>query len=269
MPPHMATGFAGFEASAPATPIRYVYHNNHAPGSPSHSGFVTSHQESPPPSQARAKIVLIGDGAVGKTSLVVSYTTNGYPTEYVPTAFDNYTVVVTVDNKPVRLQLCDTAGQDDFDRLRPLCYPNTDVFLVCFSVVSPTSFYNVSEKWLPEIHLYDPSASIVLIGTQSDLRNDVKVLIELSEYGEKPVPASDAENLVRRIGAHSYIECSALTEKNMKEVFDSAILVALERKGAIEKGDIGSKREQFSISSNTDYNTTKKRRWKKLCCFSR
>ncbi|KAK3093888.1 hypothetical protein FSP39_021484 [Pinctada imbricata] len=81
------------------------------------------------------KCVLVGDGAVGKTSLVVSYTTNGYPTEYTPTAFDNFAVMVKVDQTPVRLQLCDTAGQDDFDSLRPLCYPNTDVFLLCFSVV--------------------------------------------------------------------------------------------------------------------------------------
>ncbi|KAK5982745.1 hypothetical protein GCK32_021334, partial [Trichostrongylus colubriformis] len=57
------------------------------------------------------KCVLVGDAAVGKTSLIVSYTTNGYPQHYVPTAFDNYSVVVRVDKKPIRLQLCDTAGQ--------------------------------------------------------------------------------------------------------------------------------------------------------------
>ncbi|KAK7082340.1 hypothetical protein SK128_004054, partial [Halocaridina rubra] len=61
--------------------------------------------------KTKLKCVLVGDGSVGKTSLVVSYTTNGYPTEYVPTAFDNYNVVVNVDNQPIRLQLCDTAGQ--------------------------------------------------------------------------------------------------------------------------------------------------------------
>lgn len=42
-------------------------------------------------------------------------------------------------------------GQEDYDRLRPLSYPQTDVFLVCFSVVSPSSYENVREKWVPEI----------------------------------------------------------------------------------------------------------------------
>ncbi|XP_057387596.1 rho-related GTP-binding protein RhoU isoform X1 [Balaenoptera acutorostrata] len=63
------------------------------------------------------KCVLVGDGAVGKTSLVVSYTTNGYPTEYIPTAFDNFSAVVSVDGRPVRLQLCDTAGQEETSHL--------------------------------------------------------------------------------------------------------------------------------------------------------
>ena len=67
--------------------------------------------------------------------------------------------------------------QDDFDSLRPLCYPGTDVFLVCFSVVSPTSFHNVKEKWLPELRQHHPRAPILLVGTQSDLRTDVKVKI--------------------------------------------------------------------------------------------
>jgi Ras family protein U len=65
--------------------------------------------------------------------------------------------------------------QDDFDSLRPLCYPSTDIFVLCFSVVSPTSFHNVLEKWVPEIRQHCPRAPLVLVGTQSDLRNDVKV----------------------------------------------------------------------------------------------
>ncbi|XP_076318371.1 cell division control protein 42 homolog isoform X2 [Tachypleus tridentatus] len=176
----------------------------------------------------KMKCVLVGDGAVGKTSLIVSYTTNGYPTEYVPTAFDNYSVVVTVDNQPIRLQLCDTAGQDDFDSLRPLCYPNTNVFLLCFSVVCPTSFHNIKEKWLPEIRKHCPFAPVLLVGTQCDLRTDVKVLIELAKYDEQPVTEQEARQLSQLMRSVGYIECSALTQKNLKEVFDTAILTALQ-----------------------------------------
>ena len=65
--------------------------------------------------------------------------------------------------------------QEEFDKLRPLCYTSADVFLLCFSVVSPTSFQNVPEKWVPEIRKHVPFAPLILVGTQCDLREDVKV----------------------------------------------------------------------------------------------
>lgn len=238
------------------------------------------------------KCVLVGDGAVGKTSLVVSYTTNGYPTEYVPTAFDNYRVIVTVDNQPYRLQLCDTAGQDDFDSLIPLCYPGTDVFLLCFSVVSPTSFYNIRDKWLPEIRRHCPSAPVVLVGTQCDLRTSVKVLIELDSYREQPVPENAAKLLAQQIGAACYLESSALTQRNLKEVFDTAILVALQqlRSTSKSKGHKALARKGFTqkqkqhqycpaamVLSNGNLTAhaqkvmmakQRKKGWKKYCCCS-
>ncbi|NP_001158755.1 rho-related GTP-binding protein RhoQ [Salmo salar] len=93
------------------------------------------------------KCVVVGDGAVGKTCLLMSYANDAFPEEYVPTVFDHYAVSVNVGGKQYLLGLYDTAGQEDYDRLRPLSYPMTDVFLICYSVVNPASFQNVREEW--------------------------------------------------------------------------------------------------------------------------
>ena len=86
------------------------------------------------------KCVLVGDLTVGKTCLLESYTSGAYQIPYPKMVHDNYSANVIVDERQVNLGLWDTAAQEDYDRLRPISYPQTQVFLVCFSVVDPSSF---------------------------------------------------------------------------------------------------------------------------------
>lgn len=111
-------------------------------------------------------------------------------------------------------------GQEDYDRLRPLSYPQTDVFLVCFSVTSPASFENVKEKWFPEVHHHCPGVPCLIVGTQIDLREDGQVIEKLQRQKQRPVPTEMGEKLARELGAVKYVECSALTQKGLKNVFD-------------------------------------------------
>uniref|UniRef100_A0A8C7G2H0 Cell division cycle 42 n=3 Tax=Salmoninae TaxID=504568 RepID=A0A8C7G2H0_ONCKI len=119
------------------------------------------------------KCVVVGDGAVGKTCLLISYTTNKFPSEYVPTVFDNYAVTVMIGGEPYTLGLFDTAGK-------------------------------------------------------IDLRDDPSTIEKLAKNKQKPITPETAEKLARDLKAVKYVECSALTQRGLKNVFDEAILAALE-----------------------------------------
>ena len=156
--------------------------------------------------------------------MLMTYTSDAFPGEYVPTVFDNYsTQVVTDDDRPVTLGLWDTAGQEDYDRLRPLSYPQTDVFLLCFSVISPSSFDNINQRWLPEIKHHNPDTPIILVGLKVDLREDKNTINDLNEKGLKVIPTQQAQEVAKEIKAYRYLECSALTQKGLKEVFEEAV----------------------------------------------
>lgn len=169
------------------------------------------------------KCVVVGDGAVGKTCLLISYTTGAFPREYIPTVFDNYSSQVTVDGRTLSLNLWDTAGQEEYDRLRTLSYPQTNVFIICFSISSPASYENVLHKWHPEVTHHCPGVPILLVGTKSDLREDSETLKKLKEANSAPVSHHNGSSLAKQIQAVRYMECSALNQDGIKEVFAEAV----------------------------------------------
>ncbi|CAO4383910.1 Protein CBR-MIG-2 [Caenorhabditis briggsae] len=169
------------------------------------------------------KCVVVGDGTVGKTCMLISYTTDSFPVQYVPTVFDNYSAQMNLDGSIVNLGLWDTAGQEDYDRLRPLSYPQTDVFILCFSVVSPVSFDNVASKWIPEIRQHCPDAPVILVGTKLDLRDEPEPMRVLQAEGKSPISKAQGLKMAQKIKAIKYLECSALTQQGLTQVFEDAV----------------------------------------------
>eukprot|EP01098_Paradermamoeba_levis_P015832 TRINITY_DN825_c0_g1_i2.p1 TRINITY_DN825_c0_g1~~TRINITY_DN825_c0_g1_i2.p1 ORF type:complete len:211 (-),score=54.59 TRINITY_DN825_c0_g1_i2:614-1246(-) len=173
------------------------------------------------------KCVVVGDGAVGKTCMLMSFANNTFPTEYVPTVFDNYNTAIMVDEVPYNLALWDTAGQEEYDRMRALCYPQTDVFLICVSIVSPSTLDNVKLRWWPELKQHCPDTPYLLVGTKLDLREDRGTIEALKEQKLAPVPKESGEKIAQEIGAVCYLECSASTQKGLRAVFEEAARAVL------------------------------------------
>jgi len=182
-------------------------------------------------STIRKKLVVVGDGACGKTCLLIRYSKDTFPSEYVPTVFENYVSdsTTTWQGKEISVELAlwDTAGQEDYDRLRPLSYPDTNVLLLCFSIDSPDSLENIPEKWVPEVKHFCPRVPLLLIGLKMDLRDDANCKAELAKQGQKPVTKQQGEDSAVAHGLQKYLECSAMKNIGVQEVFEEAIQAAL------------------------------------------
>ncbi|CAI0435606.1 unnamed protein product [Linum tenue] len=178
------------------------------------------------------KCVTVGDGAVGKTCLLISYTSNTFPTDYVPTVFDNFSANVVVDGSTVNLGLWDTAGQEDYNRLRPLSYRGADVFILAFSLISKASYENIAKKWIPELRHYAPGVPIILVGTKLDLRDDKQFFND--HPGAVPITTAQVKrpSLISSSASLLLFRNLSLTIgflfKNVKAVFDAAIKVVLQ-----------------------------------------
>ncbi|KAF2838982.1 hypothetical protein M501DRAFT_751692 [Patellaria atrata CBS 101060] len=177
------------------------------------------------------KLVLLGDGACGKTSLLNVFTRGYFPTVYEPTVFENYVHDIFIDNVHVELSLWDTAGQEEFDRLRSLSYDDTHAIMLCFSVDSPISLENVETKWVGEIAENCPGVKLVLVALKCDLREKGDE-DEDAGQGEKPmINYDDGLRVAEKIKALRYLECSAMKNRGVNEAFTEAARVALSVKG--------------------------------------
>ncbi|EFC46502.1 rho family small GTPase [Naegleria gruberi] len=203
------------------------------------------------------KCVVVGDGAVGKTCLLLSYSNNEFPDEYIPTICDNYSSNVEYKGHTVSLALWDTAGQEEYDQLRPLSYPDTNVFLVCFSVVNPSSLENVKSKWVPELKQSCPDTPIVLVGSKIDLRNDPEQKRKLQQKASQPLTEKEGEQMKVEIGANFYRECSAKTMEGLADVFECVIEAHYQH--LLSKKDTESSNNQNSKSGKKGGKDKKKK----------
>ena len=184
------------------------------------------------------KIVIVGDGAAGKTSLLTCFAKGQFDEKdgYNPTVFDSHTVPCIFDNEECELQLWDTAGQEDYDRLRPLSYSEADLVLIAYAVNHPASLRNVGEKWAPEIRHYLPGCPIILVGLKADLFNNGNDDVKNSK--------SDQEEMARMIRADQHVLCSAKTGMNVERVFQLALATINSRRkrssGALRLKDLVS-----------------------------
>ena len=181
------------------------------------------------------RIVAVGDGATGKTCAFASLTYNGFPEDYYAQHDGDFSSQITVKGKTFPLTLIDTRGQEEYDRLRPLSYPQADIFLIFSSIISPVSLENVKSKWVPEIKHFRPDALFILVGAKQDLRYDPETISHLAERGVSLVTPEDGEAMAKDVGAIKYIECSALTQRGLHSVFEEAARAFLKSKKKTDK----------------------------------
>jgi len=177
----------------------------------------------------KRKLVVVGDGGCGKTCLLIVYAENRFPEAYIPTVFENYVTMVNYEGKKIELALWDTAGQEEYDRLRPLSYPESHVILIVFSIDFPVSLANVEDKWYPEVSHFCEDTPLLLIGTKIDLRRDDQTRRMLGAQGQATVTHEQGATVAKAIGAR-YMECSAKTGEGVQDVFIAALRESMKGK---------------------------------------
>ncbi|CAN7940346.1 unnamed protein product, partial [Ixodes hexagonus] len=173
------------------------------------------------------KLVIVGDGGSGKTSMLTTFATGVFPENPEATLIESIITDVNVGNKKVRLSMCDTAGQETYDRLRTHSYTDAAVVVIVFSIDVPESLVNVEARWNPEVRHFCFKVPCLLVGNKKDLRDCSETLEVLREMRQSPVTYQEGAAVAKKIKAKAYLECSALDKQGVQEVFQKATRLAI------------------------------------------
>lgn len=121
----------------------------------------------------KIKLVLVGDRSVGKTSLIMTYGTKEFPEMQPPTVLEQYKGIIVHRGHKVQLDIFDTAGHEDFQRVRPISYNKADVIAICFSLIDKDSLDNALSNWFKEVRQLGPKCPMILVGTKLDLKEKI------------------------------------------------------------------------------------------------
>ena len=172
------------------------------------------------------KVVVVGDANVGKTAMILIYTHKyfGFPRVSEATVFDIYPTDIEFGGVQINMNIWDTGGLDEFDNLRKLTYPETDVFLVCFDLTNGSSRENILNVWIPELReRVGNTTPIILVGTKSE-----RIFDEDADRRSYHITSyKQGVQLAKQIGAIEYLECSAKNNECLEAVFHEAAKVGL------------------------------------------
>jgi len=195
-------------------------------------GCCGSKKQSEPEDDLKRKLVVVGDGGVGKTCLIRRYINEEFdeftPQALIPSSLETHTREMTVGGKQFVAVICDTGGQETFKHLRKTSYPNSDILVICFSLDNKESFDNISNAWMPEMKKLCPGVPMILVGNKRDLRDEAQ-----SPKGF--IKESKGHAVAKKHKMLCYIETSSLDDINVTKVFETAISEAAKRKKKVNK----------------------------------
>ena len=167
------------------------------------------------------KNVVVGDGGIGKTSMLITKLTGKFPIKYLPvSAFDIYQdgINIKLPDTVIKLYPWDTASGKDYDKIRPLSYPNTHVIILMFDIAAVARFNFVEKDWLTEVRSHCTDVPIVLVGSKSDLR----------ESNCETISSEQGKEMAEKIGAAVYMEVSSIRNEGLDELFQEVGRIAYE-----------------------------------------
>ena len=166
-------------------------------------------------------MAIVGNGTVGKTTLLMKFSKQDIRNEFIPSVLDLYTEEKNLTGTPYKITFCDTAGSSDYERIRPLAYEQANFVFVVYSCVNPPSFSSVTSTWLPEIGELAPTARLILVATKIDLRGDRETIAKLNEkYQKKPITEKEGRALAKQMHAVAFFETSSFTGSGVDDLFD-------------------------------------------------